>query len=413
MALTEVLVRLAWLLAAASASKAGPCLSQASLVNPDDASSVVTDVVIAGGRIAGVGDGLARTCVEGARIDARGLFVLPGFIDTHVHAIGNPSPTDRADEDMEVEEVARLALRAGVTTIVELGGVLPEARRHRLKFRADTAQVLSSGGILSRGSFSGRSDDEIQEILGTYTRRAPDLLKFIFDARHAEAVLKAAQRAGVKSIVHIDSWQGARQASGLGADAITHFEDEKLIPDDLPALLARNGTAVIPTMAVQCDMAALAAGADWLDDPLLAAVSGTSLRRQYPQQASYTKNARFWVRWQSQGCRPNDFPSLRRLHEANVVLMAGSDSGNLGTFQAFSLHREMQLMVEAGLPPSVALQAATSHPRRFFGLPRGMTTGSPADLVLLSASPLDDIRNTKAIAGVLRFGRWAVPLARR
>jgi hypothetical protein len=95
---------------------------------------------------------------------------------------------------------------------------------------------------------------------------------------------------------------------------------------------------------------------------------------------------------------------VRAMHEAGVPLLAGTDSNAFG----FSLHRELEALVEAGLRPGEALQTATINPARFAGLDREtgrVATGYAADLVLLDANPLQDIRNTRSIDSVILRGQ--------
>jgi len=96
------------------------------------------------------------------------------------------------------------------------------------------------------------------------------------------------------------------------------------------------------------------------------------------------------------------------LHEAGIPLLAGSDAGASYSLPGFSLHDELSLLVEAGLSPHESLQAATSNAARFLGLSDDLGTieeGKLADLVLLDADPLADIRNTRQIEAVMLDGR--------
>jgi cytosine/adenosine deaminase-related metal-dependent hydrolase len=80
-----------------------------------------------------------------------------------------------------------------------------------------------------------------------------------------------------------------------------------------------------------------------------------------------------------------------------VRIVAGSDTGNLGTFQGFSLHRELVVLNQWGLSPWQALAAATTHAYELLGLNMGFTPGAEATFVVLDASPLIDIANTQRI----------------
>ena len=97
------------------------------------------------------------------------------------------------------------------------------------------------------------------------------------------------------------------------------------------------------------------------------------------------------------------------MHRAGVELLAGTDVLNPYCFPGFSLHDELTLLVQAGLSPMDALQAATIDPARFLGQEHELGTvekGKIADLVLLEANPLEDIRNTTKINSVVLNGRF-------
>jgi imidazolonepropionase-like amidohydrolase len=97
------------------------------------------------------------------------------------------------------------------------------------------------------------------------------------------------------------------------------------------------------------------------------------------------------------------------MHRAGVRLLAGTDAPNPYVYPGFSLHEELELLIRAGLTPLEALQTATINPARFLGKVGEFGTiekGKIADLVLLEANPLEDIRNTTRIAAVVAHGKY-------
>ena len=101
------------------------------------------------------------------------------------------------------------------------------------------------------------------------------------------------------------------------------------------------------------------------------------------------------------------------MNRAGAPIVAGTDTGNPYTFAGFSLHDELALLVEAGLSPMQALQAATINSARLIGRAAELgtvTVGKLADLVLLDADPVRDVRNTQRINAVVSNGRlWDRP----
>ena len=100
---------------------------------------------------------------------------------------------------------------------------------------------------------------------------------------------------------------------------------------------------------------------------------------------------------------------VRELYEAGVTLMVGTDLLFPGIIPGYSVHEEMALWQEAGIPPVDVLRSATAVPARFFGLSERLGTvaeGKTASLVLVRANPLEDIRNARQIRGVFLRGRY-------
>ena len=100
----------------------------------------------------------------------------------------------------------------------------------------------------------------------------------------------------------------------------------------------------------------------------------------------------------------NRFASVKKLHDAGVTILTGTDAGNPGTFLGYSVHRELALLVDAGLSPLEALAASTSAAGTFLGRSWGLSDGDEGSVLVLRASPLEDIRNSEAIESVIQRG---------
>jgi imidazolonepropionase-like amidohydrolase len=377
------------------------CLLGGQIIDPERRVVREADVIISGEHITRVGPG-ARC--RGESIDVHGRFLLPGLIDTHVHGWGNPSPTGEGEEDVGAEAVLALVLRAGVMATLDLAGNDQQriAVRDRLRPSREHAALFVGAPIMAR-AVDADPDAQRAQVRAKAARK-PDFIKIIANGGALAPLVEEARRRGLPTVVHITSWEDARRAAAAGATAITHLEDEVQLPEDLAVAWAAAKSWSIPTMAVQCDLGEIAAAPALLDDPLLAKVSGPALRAAYRDRQHYSRKARNWVRWQTDGCVPNDFVSLRRLHDHGVRLLAGSDTGNLGTFQGFSLHREMELAARAGIPAWDVLRGATTNAAAFLGIPWGVKVGAPANVIVLGASPLVEMANTRKIEMVVHRG---------
>ncbi|MGH9777526.1 MAG: amidohydrolase family protein, partial [Candidatus Acidiferrales bacterium] len=185
------------------------------------------------------------------------------------------------------------------------------------------------------------------------------------------------------------------------------FDEERF--EELVALLARNQTWQIPTLAISRVHLfrwnlRMIRNDSWLR--YIPAAEVASWKEPLPTEDREPTNAekaigrRLWKK---------RLEAVRRMNEAGVPFMAGSDVGNPYIFPGFTLHDELALLVDAGLTPMKALQAATRNPALFLGLSDSLGTveeGKIADLVLLGANPLKDIRNTQQIRAVVVNGRY-------
>ena len=389
-------------------------LKNAQLVDPANQNVTARDILIRDGRIAGAG---TAPLADAQVLDLIGKWVIPGLIDLHVHDSGNPQPDD-GYEEMERADTARRMLYCGVTAYLNLGtSDYPAFFAHRDRQRAaplapsDEADLYGTGALFGRWNI-GPAATAAERITAYIKKWRPDVIKIIYDHTNGRssldrptfaAAVKAAHAAGVKTVVHISTWQDVRDAIAAGASAVTHFCDDEMIPDDLPAIWAASGTLSIPTMAVQCDMATFAAQPALLDRPLLQAVASAATLGAYRDEAKFANKAHGTIRWQTAD-RANDLTAVRKLAEAGVTLLAGSDTGNLGTFQGYSLHREIKILHEAGLPAWDALASATTKAADFLDRPHGIRDGDIAELVILDANPLADLANTEKILHVFHHG---------
>jgi imidazolonepropionase-like amidohydrolase len=406
-------------------------------------------VVIEEGRFSRVGPGAATPVPEGAeRSDGRGRFAIPGLVDMHVHA-GTP---DR--------EHLRLFLAAGVTTVLDLGGQVEDLAGYRAAIEAGTKagpRLYFTGPLLEEGTpFSGFAHmsrkieaDAIEAEVDRLADAGVDAIKLYITIR-PETARRAAARSharGLPVFMHQQATWGA-DAADAGVDCLEHLmvfgdlapEEERpdagaMTPFEyggwmwrwLPEVdtrspqvqrtferMLRAGTALDPTLVLfMARPAAIGddAGDTSMDDPertpllpLLPQPVATELvnrwaeRRQAAATASEAAKARTRRAWEKL------LELVGAFHELGGMVLAGTDCPNVAIVSGYSLHRELEMLTRAGLSPMAALQAATSRPAErldktdVFGR---IAPGLSADLLLLSADPLADIRNTRRIERVI------------
>lgn len=368
------------------------------------------NVVVRDGRIDEVGEHVAIP--TGAHVvDGRGRTLLPGLIDSHVHAWGG------ALQD---------ALNFGVTTVLDMFGdpatlrELKPAReslapvRHADLFGAGFLATVAGGHGTQFGlnvpTLTGPGDadawvaariaDGSDFIKLVYEPKGPNGLGPPFpslDAATMAAVVQAAHTRGKLAVAHISRLGPAREALAAGVDGLVHVQADAPPDATMLALAAERRAFVVPTLAVNAGITGgrtrFELAADPRMAPFLSPEQRETLTAEWPDRVSVFRAG-------------VPAQAVRALRAAGVEILAGSDAPNLGTAQGASMHEELALLVDAGLTPVEALAAATSHPARRFALPdRGrIVRGARADLLLVDGDPTVDIRATRAIVSIWKNG---------
>lgn len=347
-------------------------------------------VVVERGRVTYVGPAATARVPRGARvIPGAGRYLLPGLIDMHVHL-------QRAD-------LPRY-LAAGITTVRNMWGT-PGVRR----LQADVASgaergptILSAspgldgtppqwpGTVAVLDSASAGAAVQAQAAAGwswikVYTQLTPP-------AYHA--IMAAARVAGIPVIGHVPLRVDVHDALRLGQHSIEHFTGY----DRAVSRTGRSGTwgwsDADSSRYPELVAATLAAGA-W-NCPTLAIF--VQLAQQHPaaERPRIIGNRRQFV---------------RALSAAGAHLLAGTDAGIDIVAPGTSLHDELAEFVAAGLTPYQALRAATVDAAAFLDRPElgRVAVGGAADLILVSANPLEDVRRAAAIEGMALHGEWLTP----
>lgn len=422
------------------------------------------DVLIADGRISAIGAGL-KAPADAERVDGHGRYLLPGFIDSNVHATvyGNPARRDTSSRYADRNEAlalefAQRQLRAGVTTIRDSYGVLPPllAVRDRIaRGEAVGARMLVAGNILGWGgpfslTYSLTDDrdltlfqeqwndilaqgmgeelmdmtpEELRVAVGTYLDRGVDFLKYGgtshfftpsligFSPRQQRVIVEEAHKRGRIAETHATSPEGLRIAVEAGIDLIQHPEIlTRLYPDDLLALILKKGTLcairanMVTGPARQRHLAQRASALTRIA-AMPPALSSTEARRRAVLRGDNAEiERRNAERLVAAGCPVTiatdnylgDAPEFRR-----SVKPPEQEPGE-GSLLA------IEGLVELGMTPMQAIVSATRNGARAAGRLADLGTvekGKIADLILLGADPLADIRNIRRLERVFAGGR--------
>ena len=383
---------------------------------------------------------------EVPRVDATGKTLLPGLIDVHVHlgAMAMPPlPQEGFDPERHQRQVLRSFLYAGVTAVRSVGDSMPEVveRARRLSRLEEVGPELFADGPLftTEGGHGTEYAQSLPEPLKTRVLEAtvrlpktPEEARAQVDALKREgvvgikgvldagpeglrfqrmevpvlrAVAEQAHADGLPVAIHTGDAHDVADALELGADSIEHGSARDALPDALLQRMAGRSVAYDPTLAVIDAFARISSGGELnplLEDALVRQLVPPArvenARTVFTTSASFRK-----VRTEFAPARDN----LVRAWKAGVPLVTGTDAGNPLVVPGASLHRELRLWVEAGLPPTVALQAATSgaaHLLRAEDRMGRIQQGYEANLLLVDGNPLEDISVTEKISLVLFKG---------
>jgi imidazolonepropionase-like amidohydrolase len=400
-------------------------------------------VVMRGGRIECVGDCPVGPGVE--TIDARGKWIIPGLVDAHVHysqtgwADGRPDaqdvrarfPYDSTVVDLEAhpERFFRSYLCAGVTGTFDVGGY-PWTWPLRARAEASNAapHVAAAGPLLStidhwvnlpaaRQFVHAASDSATRAGARLARQYGSDALKVWYigdgpspDTTHLRAMLRAASEearaAGIPLIVHAtDLWQ-AKDALRAGAALLVHSVEDELVDDEFIQLARAAGTIYNPTLTVMNGYRQLfgrrfdptGVAMECVDPSTRAKAALTDSLPALNLPAAFGQRMEQMNR--------TAMENLRRVHAAGIPVAMGTDAGNPLTLHGASVYNEMEAMAAAGLTPMDVLIASTRTAARAMGRDDigTLEAGKLADLVVLDADPLADVRNLRQVRLVARGG---------
>jgi len=390
------------------------------------------NVVIQGNRILAVGPADSVPVPRGARVmPGTGKYMIPGLWDMHVHTV---FPGGR--------QVLPLYIANGVTGVRDLAGDWKQITAWRREIAAGTLvgpRILASGPYLEGGDvpivhFLARTPDEARAAIDSLVATGVDVIK-LHSQLNRETYLAAARygrERGLRVAGHVPSSVSAAEASDAGVGSIEHMlqipisctpaESLALVPrfpvqrvvgrcssQDLAPLFARfvhNGTWVVPTLTASYEVAHWPkrdlpgdAFAQYLPDTLKKYVASIfPMLPDIPADADVVGMQLFAKR----------LVLVAEVYRAGVGILPGTDAPLRNSPPGFGLHEELRLMVQGGMPTFAVLRAATLEPARYFGLLDSLGTVAPgkvADLVILTASPLESIENTRRIAWVVKEGR--------
>ena len=396
-----------------------------------------SDIVIRDGKIS---DGTCAT-----RVDLTGKFLLPGFTDMHAHLLahawdekGNLRP--RFDRP-SIEQMLRTLLAFGVTTVRDPGSETEAAVTFRKLVANGTLvgpTIFTAGRIINASRFDPEpfmpvhSADAVRreiryqaaagvDVIKIYASMRPEMVRAAIEEAHAlhlpiightqATTWTEAANLGIDGLEHAAPWSAeylpqSQQASYRGSlfDRVVWLENIDPAPiEEMVAALAQHHVVVDPTLIA---MHTKFFGNDprWLENPDNALVP--LLHRTGWNAFTFTKEWTPEQYRQAQAAWPKLLQLTKQIFDAGVPMVVGTDMPTPWIVPGASLHDEMALLHDAGIPPMAILKMATANAAA--ALRRtdagAIRPGMRADLVILAKNPLDDIRNTRSIVAVIHDG---------
>jgi imidazolonepropionase-like amidohydrolase len=373
--------------------------------------------------------------LAGEVVDARGLTVLPGLVDLHVHLMSEAGPVGDVSALPHLDDHLKAMLRAGVTSYLDLGS--PEHTIFEVRDRVARGAMMGPrtfavGPLLTptggHPCYSGSppgdfcvfidAPSDADEAVAKLVDKGPDLLKIVLEGGQSKplprmtaettlAIEQAAEARGKRVIAHVSSAKDVEDALSAGVRLFAHVPSEERISASLAAKMASLGAVVVPTLAVMDGFYRVSHGEQgYLLDPSLGDDVPADVLAALGDAKKLAPMTTPAYKAMTEGWRENAMANLVTLRAAGVTIASGTDAGNPSVFHGLAMARELELYTEVGMTPEEALTAATRSAADVLQRPDlgRLARGAKADVLVVRGDALSDIGALRRVERVYRGG---------
>ena len=406
-----------------------------TLIAGDGSDAIANAAMIVDhGTIVTVGDADSVSAPPGAsHVDLSGRTIMPLLHSVHVH-LGYLIGEGMAAENYSRESILRdLESHAhyGIGSVLSLGSDPGDTafnlREDQKAGRAGGARLFTVGrGLTSVGGWPTNiasiaaapqqveTEEEAREAVRAMAEKKADAVKIWVDDGGGRlpkispelfgAAIDEAGQHGLKVLAHVYYLDDAKALVEAGVSGLAHSIRDQEVDDELIEMMLANDVFYAPTLVAHQSSGAYADEEAWIGEASMretvdAAVVDKLMSAEYVENLNASAGLPA-QREQYQTALVN----VKKLSDAGVIIALGTDSGTTNRFPGYFEHRELKLMVDAGMTPAQAITAGTKDSAAVVGLAGTLSEGAPADFLVLATNPLEDIRSTRDIDAVYVAG---------
>ena len=355
-------------------------------------------ILVRDGRIVAIGPDVPVPA-GAQRIDVQGKTIIPGLINAHGH----------------VSDLSQLGVyaRYGVTTVFSLGGDKELQLRDQTRAQQQTPNLTRARLFIAGPIPTSKTPEEGRTAVDANAAAKTDIMKIRIDDQLGtvpamspavySAIIEEAHKDGLRMAVHVVKLSDAKAVLRLSAEYIAHSIRDQDVDGGTVAIMRKTGVFYCPTLMREVSTFVYADNPPFLKDPFfLRDANPVEAAKVHEPEFRNSMRASKAAQWYKQHL-PVAMRNLKAMDEGGVQVVMGTDTGPPYRFQGFFEHMELERMVKSGLTPMKVLMDATSVPAKLLKQSDQigtLQTGRWADLIVLNADPLRDIRNTMKLDSV-------------